>query len=260
MSKPNTSANPEPQEGERIAFGKEMEDRSWTAVVFQPFTLAAAAIVIGILLVLAFLEHRAIDRDLPLPEVTYELQRNEGVTAGVPIAIKMNQITVFLLDDPMESGTGAERAKQVVASLQDTLLRVQNQPGQTVTLDINTELPEVVISRPDGTERRRIVQLQPGDMKLVGEEDAKRVARVWAERLTDAIKVFVFAEPPKFSTGTEFGDSLDALYAAAMQHGGAISKGSLDFAFTSLNDRQRQALETLPILTPEEPIEVTIQQ
>jgi hypothetical protein len=108
-----------------------------------------------------------------------------------------------------------------------------------------------VIAKPDGTERSTIVELQPGDLTLVGETDGKRVARVWAERLTDAIKVFVFAEPPKFTKGTEFGDSMDAMYATAMQRGGAISKGSLDFAFAALNDRQKLALETLPMLRPE---------
>jgi hypothetical protein len=246
------SANrPAPQGDQGIAFGEEFEDRSWQAMIFRPFTLAAAALVVGVLLVVGFLEERSIDRSLPLPEVSYSLQRNEGVTSGVPIAIKMNQVTVFLINDPMEGGTGAERAKQVVASLQSTLQMLQNQPGKTVTLDIDSELPSIVISKPDGTERHTIVQLQPDDLKLVGEADGKRVARVWAERLTDAIKVFVFAEPPKFSKGTEFGDSLQAMYAAALQRGGAISKGSLDFAFAALNDRQRMALETVPILTPE---------
>jgi hypothetical protein len=115
-------------------------------------------------------------------------------------------------------------------------------------LDINSELPAIVISRPDGTERRTLVQLDAGDLTLVGESDGKRVARVWAERLTDSIKVYIFGEPPKFSKGTAFGDSIDALYATALQHGGAISKSSLDFAFASLNDRQKQALENLPVL------------
>jgi hypothetical protein len=234
-----------------MVFGEDLEDHSWKAMIFRPFTLAAAALLLGVLLFVAFLEERSIDRSLPLPEVTYSLQRNEGVTSGVPIAIKMNQITVFLIDDPMQGGTGAERAKEVVASLQGAVQMLQNQPGRTVTLDINAELPAIVIARPDGTERRTLIQLQPGDLTLVGETDGKRVARVWAERLTDAIKVFVFGEPPKFSKGTEFGDSLDAMYATAMQHGGAISKSSLDFAFASLNDRQKLALETLPILKPD---------
>jgi hypothetical protein len=256
MPKPDPSASPSanraaPQRDQGIVFGEDLEDHSWKAVIFRPFTLAAAALLMGVLLLVAFLEERSIDRSLPLPEVSYSLQRNEGLTSGVPIAIKMNQVTVFLIDDPMEGGTGAERAKQVVASLQATLQMLENQPGKTVTLDINSELPEIVISKPDGTERRSIVKLQPGDLTLIGETDGKRVARVWAERLTDAIKVFVFAEPPKFTKGTEFGDSLEAMYATAMKRGGAISKGSLDFAFAALNDRQRMALETLPILAPE---------
>ncbi len=233
-----------------MVFGEDLEDHTWKAMIFRPFTLAAAALVVGVLLFVAFLEERSIDRELPLPEVTYDLQRNEGLTSGVPIAIKMNQVTVFLIDDPMEGGTGAERAKQVVASLQETLQMLQNQPGRTVTLDINGDLPAIVISKPDGTERRSIVQLEPGDLKLLGDTDGKRVARIWAERLTDAIKVFVFGEPPKFTKGTEFGDSLEAMYKAAMKRGGAISKGSLDFAFTNLNDGQKLALETLPTQTP----------
>jgi hypothetical protein len=251
MPTPDPAAKPSaPQGDQTLAFGEEFEDRSWKAIIFRPFTLAAAALLVGILLFIAFLEQGSIDRSLPLPEITYSLQRNEGVTSGVPIAIKMNQVTVFLIDDPMESGTGAERAKTVVENLQIAVQLLQNQPGKTVTLDINPELPAIVISRPDGTERRTLIQLQPGDLTLVGETDGKRVARIWAERLTDAIKVFVFGEPPKFSKGTEFGDSMDAMYASAMQYGGAISKSSLDFAFTALNDRQKQALETLPILSP----------
>ena len=229
-------------------------------MIFQPMTLAIAAVVVGGLLVWAFLEQRSIDRNLPVPEISYALQRNEGVTAGVPVAIKMNQITVFLIDDPMEAGTGAERAKKIVADLEATVAMLQDQPGKTVTLDIDRELPEILISKPDGTERRSIVQLEPGDLTLVGETDGKRVARVWAERLTDAIKVFVFGEPPKFSTGTEFGDSLQTLYALAMQRGGAISKGSLDSAYDSLEDRQKQALETLPTFQPLEPVEMQLQQ
>jgi hypothetical protein len=256
MQKTDPAAKPSGSRGEQsIVFGEELEDRSWKAMIFRPFTLAAGALLVGVLLFVGFLEERSIDRSLPLPELSYSLQRNEGVTPGVPIAIKMNQVTVFLIDDLMEGGAGAERAKQVVASLQATIEMLQNEPGKTVTLDINSELPSIVIARPDGTERRLIVQLQPGDLALVGETDGKRVARVWAERLTDAIKVFVFGEPPKFSKGTEFGDSLDALYATAMQRGGAISKGSLDFAFATLNDRQRLALETVPILIPEGGIE-----
>lgn len=235
-----------------MVFGEDLEDHSWKAVIFRPFTLAAAALLVAVLLLVAFLEERSIDRTLPLPEISYTLQRNEGITAGVPIAIKMNQVTVFLIDDPMEGGTGAERAKQIVANLQNVVAMLQNQPGRTVTLDIDSELPSIVIAKPDGTERQLIVQLQPADLTLVGETDGKRVARLWAERLTDAIKVFVFAEPPKFTKETEFGDSLDAMYATAMQRGGAISKGSLDFAFASLNDRQKLALETLPVLRPEQ--------
>jgi len=251
MPNPKPSAKPSGlQDNRGLVFGEELEDRSWKGMIFRPFTLAAAALLVGVLLFVAFLEDRSIDRSLPLPEVSYSLQRNEGITAGVPIAIKMNQVTVFLIDDPMEGGTGAERAKQVVASLQATVQMLQNHPGRTVTLDINSELPSIVISKPDGTERRAIVELQPGDLTLVGETDGKRVARIWAERLTDAVKVLVFGEPPKFTKGTEFGDSLDALYATAMQRGGAISKGSLDFAFAALNDRQRLALETVPRLTP----------
>jgi hypothetical protein len=260
MPNPKPSDTPSaPQGDEKFVFGEDLEDHSWKALIFQPLTLAVAAVVVGGLLVWAYLQQNSIDRTLPVPDITYDLQRNEGVTAGVPIAIKINQVTVFLINDTMESGAGAERAKQITSNLQDTVAMLQNQPGRTVTLDIDGELPEIVISRPDGTERRAIVRLEPGDLSLVGETDGKRVARVWAERLTDAIKVFVFGEPPKFSTGTEFGDSLEALYATALQRGGAISKGALDVAYDSLNDGQKHALETLPVFQPLEPIEMQLQ-
>ena len=214
----------------------------------QPFTLAAVGLVVAILIALALIEERSIDRTLPTPQISYELQRNDGTTSGVPIAVKLNNITVFLISDPMEGGTGAERAKQIVANLQSTVDTLQSQPGKTVTLDIDSELPSIVISKPDGTERKTIVQLDAADLTLAKETDGKRVARVWAERLTDAIKVFVFGEPPKFSKGTEYGDSLEALYAAALKHGKAISKNSLEAAYASLNDAQKQALENIPSL------------
>ena len=255
MPNPTPSANPSAPQGEQIVFGEDLEDHSWKSKIFQPFTLAAACLVIGLLLVLAFLEERSIDRHLPVPQVSYELQRNDGVTAGVPIAIKIDQIAVFQISDPMEGGTGAERAKKIVSTLQSTLDNLQNQPGKTVTLDIDSELPAIVISQPDGTERHSLVQLEPADLTLASDSDGKRVARVWAERLTDAIKVFVFGEAPKFSKGTEFGDSLEALYSSAMKRGGAISKSSLDSAYASLDDSQKQILEHIPALAPAPPIQ-----
>jgi hypothetical protein len=117
MPNPTPSANPSAPQGDQdIVFGEDLEDHSWKAIVFQPLTLAVAAVVVGGLLVWAYLEQNSVDRTLPVPEISYALQRNEGVTTGVPVAIKMNQITVFLIDDPMEGGTGAERAKKVCLS------------------------------------------------------------------------------------------------------------------------------------------------
>ena len=45
--------------------------------------------------------------DLPIPEVSYALMPNEGKTAGVPIRIKLNQIVVFEINDPIDGGAGA---------------------------------------------------------------------------------------------------------------------------------------------------------
>lgn len=248
-------ARPTGGQGDQVAIGEDLEDHSWKALIFRPFTLAAAALLVGLLLIVAFFQDRAIDRDLPLPEVSYSLQRNEGLTEGIPVAVKINQVTVFLINDPMDSGAGAERAKGLVTNLEATLAMVQENPGKTVTLDMGGELPEIIISEADGTQRRSVVQLQPGDLSLAGDGDGKRVARVWAERLTDAIKVFIFGEEPKFSTGTAFGDSLGELYSTALEQGGAISKGSLESAYASLNEGQRQALENLAPLAPLEELE-----
>jgi hypothetical protein len=252
MPEVNGAASSDPaRSSESFIIGEDLEDHSWKARIFRPITMIAAALVIGVLLLIAFLEQRSIGGDLPVPQVSYTLLRNEGKTEGVPIAIKVNQVTVFLIHDPIQDGAGASRARQVQERLQATLEMLRTSPGKTMTLDIDSPLPSIVLSRPDGTERRTIVQLEPGDLALAGDTDGKRVARVWAERLTDVIKVFVFGEPPKFTTGTEFGDSLETMYSTAQKHGGAISKGSLDFAFAALSDHQKQVLENIPVLTPE---------
>jgi hypothetical protein len=77
------------------------------------------------------------------------------------------------------------------------------------------------------------------------------LARVWSERLTDSLKVLGFGEAPEFSTGTDFGNALETMYASAKAAQSAVSKGTLDDAFTQLNDSQKLALETVPALPPD---------
>ncbi len=213
-------------------------------------TVAAVLLVAVVIAGVVFLERGEVDRELPPPEVSYELLRNEGRTAGVPIAIKLNQIAVFMISDPMEGGTGADRSKQIVAALERGIEVMRAEPGRRITLDTSGPMPAIVQSRPDDSDRSVLVQLTEGDRILSGDTEVKRLARLWAERLTDTLKVLMFGEPPKFTIGTEFGSALEALYVGAMGEMGMVSKANLDAAFANLSDDQKSALETLPQLPP----------
>ena len=90
-------------------------------------------------------------------------------------------------------------------------------------------------------------------MKLAGDEDPKRVARIWAERLTDGLKVLQFGEPPKFTIGSDFGNALETLYLNARSEEGGISTDSIDDSFEKLSDEQKLSLTTFP--APEKPAE-----
>ncbi len=93
---------------------------------------------------------------------------------------------------------------------------------------------------------RNIIQPNADDLILAGIDDPKAVARLWAERLTDALKSLMFAEPPEFTQGTDFGRALDAMLLGARGERGAISQESLDESYERLTDAEKMTLSELP--------------
>ena len=245
----------EGQENASLTFDKRVEPPTWKERLKRPRTVAALALATMILLALILLERGRLETQLAPPTVSYKLLPNEGKTDGLPIAIKLNQLAIFMISDPREEGAGTKRAQNIVEGLQPALTAAAEDPGKTITIDTEShDLPAIVLSESDGSDRRVLVRMIPADMVLAGETDAKRLARVWAERLADAMKVLAFAEPPKFSTGTEFGIALKTMRANAVTPQGIVTEDSLAAAFDGLTEQQRLALETLPVRSlPTEP-------
>ena len=167
--------------------------------------------MLGVLGLIYYLQGGSISMNLPVPEVSYSLLPNDGRTSGVPIAIKVNQVAVFMINDPLNSGTGAGavRAKELVDQLQQIIDIAVEEPGKTLRIDNDSaDLPIIILTQEDGTEPQAVVAIEPEDLILAGDDDAKRIARTWAERLTDTLKVLAFGEEPKFTSGSEFWDAL----------------------------------------------------
>jgi hypothetical protein len=237
---------PPAQPIQEFGFAEQVKKPTASAVLRQPVTIAAIILVIAVVALVVYLEYGGNRGRLPEIVVSYTLLPNEGRTEGVPISIKLNDIAVFVVSDPLQGGGGAARAQSIVDNLQASVTMLKAEPGKMITLDESGDLPAIVQQSKDGTERRVLIQLTPEDMTLASETDAKRLARVWAERLTDTVKLIAFGEPPEYSTGTEFGDALETLYAASRAQGGSVSEGSLGEAFEQLSDAQKLVLETVP--------------
>ena len=248
---PATQPTPLPDAPEELTFGERAKGKDLKTTLKQPVFLAAFLLFLGVVGLIYYLERGRINVELPPPEVTYELLPNQGLTEGVPIAIKINQVSVFQIDDPMQGGS-ATRAKEVVAALEGAVQDLVDDPGRVVTLDLeSSELPAIVQDNPEGTGRRVLVQITQGDLVLSGQEDPKWVARVWAERVTDSFKLFVFGEPPLFSMGADFGTALQEMYDRAMDERAAISLGGLNRAYEAMPDTEKAKLADFP--PPEEP-------
>ncbi len=217
--------------------------------------------MLGVIGLILYLQGGAVYVELPPPEVTYELLPNKGLTEGVPIAIKMNNVAIFKISDPVAGGGGAARAKEVVTSVEGAIQDLLDKPGRNITLDESGPMPAIIQSLPDGTGKRLIVQLTEDDVKVSEQNDAKWLARTWAERLTDSLKVFVFAEAPQFTEGSDFGNALTTLYMDSKGKRGAISGASMAEAYDNLSDDQRDALTDFPIPVREEeqPVKAAIQ-
>ena len=229
-----------------FTFVEQVKEPGLKATLMRPSILLfiVGAIVVGF--VVWYLNAKSAQELLP-PTVSYSLLPNEGKTKGVPVAIKVNQLTVFLIDDPIE-GEGAGRAKEVVSTLDQMIKPLKSGGDVGFKVETVNGKPAIIEVTQEGNQQKAIISVNDSDMALAGETDGNRVAAQWAERLTDAVKVFIFGEAPTFSTGTPFGESLLAMYkSAAAENRGKVSKKSLDQAFQRLPEAQRQALQAPPL-------------
>ena len=249
MSQSPAPPTPPAENAGGFTFTEQVKKPSAKSVFSQPVTIAAIVLTMAVVGFVLYLE-AGNHSSLPDIEVSYELLPNEGKTDGVPIAIKLNEIAVFVISDPLEGGSGAARAQSVVENLQESVTILKDEPGKIITLDEAGAFPTIVQQSKDGTNRRLLINITEEDLKIASETNPKRLARVWAERLTDTVKLIAFGEAPEYSSGTEFGDAMGTLYVAARQKGGSVSQGSLDEAFEILNDGQKLVLATVPTLSP----------
>jgi len=236
--------SPAPALGAGFTFVEQAAARDWKSNLFRPMTIifAIGTLIVGLGVFL--LVRQAGGVDLPPPVVKSELLTNEGKTAGVPVVIKVNQLAVFLIDDPL--GEGTRRSQQIVAAIEEVIRNAHSAVGLRFAVETKDGRPAILVVTQAGPDPRVIASVTEGDTTLAGETDPMRVAGRWAERLTDAVKVMVYGEPPTFSGGTEFGESLQAMHKAAVGPRGRLNKKSLDQAFHGLPAAQRQALEAPP--------------
>lgn len=227
-------------------FAELKAERSLKDVLKKPSTVISIVLGVAVIGLVVWLQQRAIWTDLPSPTVSYEILRNEGLTEGLPILIKLNQVAVFQISDPLGGGGGAVRAKEIVESLEGAIADLEEEPGREITLSKRGDLPAIVQFASDGTGRRVIIELTADDVILAGMGSGKGVARLWAERLTDSLKVLMFAEAPEFTTGSEFGDALVTMFLGARGERGEISEASLDESFEELGAAQKLVLAALP--------------
>ena len=245
---------PAPRGLEALIEGGKAESLGQT--LKKPVMIVAMLLGLGIVVGVWFLQTGSGALRLSAPAVSYELLQNQGLTEGVPIAITLGPLTVFKISDPMSGGRGAARAKTVVENIELAVQELIESPGRTITIDSNAEeqLPTIVQkASPNDTSGLEVIRVTTDDVKLAGEEDPKQVARIWAERLTDGLKLLQFGEEPKFTKGSEFGSALETLYLNARNEKGGISTESIADAFEELGDEQKLALTTFPVPEKSEP-------
>ena len=129
--------------------------------------------------------------------------------------------------------------KQVVASLTAAVLELAETPDRVITIDIAAAegMPRTVQKETATAEELlEIVIVTSDDMISVKTDDAKLLAHIWAERLTDSLRLLIFGQPPEFSRDTQFGAALDTLHETA--------------AFDRLPVELREALTSFPSLPP----------
>ncbi len=228
---------------------------SFREVLSKPITVVA--ILLGSLLagLVVYLQQDPGATSLELPESSHALLRNEGLTAGVPVAIQLGDLLVFQISDPMAGGAGAERSRQIVASLEQAVKDLEESPGRVITIDTagDAGLPRIIQKEtPSASEYHEVIRVTADDMVLAETDNAKLLARVWAERLTDTLRFLVFGEPPEFSRDTSFGAALDTLYVNSRGEGGPLTTAAIEEAFIALPEDVKQSLTTFEELPEEE--------
>ena len=251
------AAPPAGQTLESLASSSERE--SLKQILTKPVTLVAIGLGLAIIGLVFFLQQDPGVLTLEIPEVRFELMPNEGVTEGVPIAIRMGHLMLFQISDPVSGAAGAARAKQVVASLTQALDELVADPPRVITIQAGVDegLPTIVQKvYTDSPESLEIVSVTADDMALAKTDDAKLLARIWAERLTDSMRLLIFGEPPEFSRDSPFGSALDTLYVNAANESGALTTAALNTAFEGLPVNLQKALNQDP---PQPPVVDTLQ-
>jgi hypothetical protein len=247
MSNSTPTSNPSsPQREGDFEFHDAGRKSSFGDTMKKPSTIISIVLAFAVVGLVIWLQQRAISTALPPPKVSYELLPNIGLTEGGPIAIKVNQVAVFQISDPLAAGGSADRAREIVENLEGAIQDLVDAPGREITFDERGDYPIIVQMAPDGTGYREIVRPNADDLLLAGIEEPKAVARIWAERLTDVLKSLMFAEPPEFTQGTPFGRALDAMLLGARGERGEISGESLDESFEALSDLEKLTLSELP--------------
>lgn len=252
------AAPPSHEALDRLAHGSERESLKQTLT--KPLTLVALGLGLAVIGLVFFLQQAPSVLTLEIPEVRFELLPNEGVTEGVPIAIRMGHLMLFQISDPVTGAAGAARAKQVVASLNEALDELVANPPRVITIQTGSGegLPTIVQKEfTDSPESLEIVSVTADDMTLAKTDDAKLLARIWAERLTDAMRLLIFGEPPEFSRDSPFGRALDTLYVNAAAEAGALTTDALNEAFEELPLNLQRALTEDP---PEPPAVDALQE
>lgn len=249
-----------PQSSTTVRSRKELEalesgskGDSIRQILAKPVVIVAIVLGFVVAGVVVVLQQGPSALTLETPEARYELLQNQGRTQGVPIAIQLGPLTVFHISDPMAGGSGAGRAKQVVESLSAVVQQLSETPGRVITIDTAAAegMPRIVQKEtPDAPEALEIVSVTSDDMALVETDDPKLLARIWAERLTDSLRLLIFGQPPEFSRDTLFGVGLDTLYGTALRESGSLTSDSLMAAFNQLSADLQDALTSFPALPP----------
>lgn len=222
-------------------------------ILTKPVTVVATVMGLLVVAFVFFLQQDPASLRLAAPEPGYELLPNEGLTEGLPIAIHLGPLTVFEISDPAAGGGGADRARQVVENLNAVVTQLMETPGRVITIETGgvEGMPTIVQKEfEDSGESLEIVQVTADDLTLAEGNDPKLLARVWAERLTDSLRLLIFGSPPEFSRDTPFGGALDTLYVNATSQEGRLTTDALVNAFEELPDTLREALTSFPPLPP----------